>query len=67
MISDEELKELEKLRQKTGDETNIEELRWKIETHVKDFDELKNNIYKLEPWDLLYEPYELYTDNRKRN
>ncbi len=45
--TDEERAERERLRAKKGDETTIEDLRWKIHTRVKDAEELKKHINEL--------------------
>jgi cilia- and flagella-associated protein 43 len=48
------------------DKSAIEELRWKIITKKKELEDIKKNLHFLGAWDCLYEPFELYTDGRKR-
>jgi WD40 repeat protein len=55
-----------KERQQNRDEANIAELRWKILTRKRELEDLRNNLHTLGSWDLIYEPFELYTDSRKR-
>jgi hypothetical protein len=53
-------------RQQNRDESNIAELKWKIITRKKEIEELRKDLGTLGAWDLIYEPFELYTDGRKR-
>jgi len=65
-VDDEEGNDKAKERNVKRDETNLEELKWKISTKKKELEQLANEINTLGSWDLLYEPFELYTDARKR-
>ena len=65
--SEEDQAYLDSKKGKKGDGESIEDLRWKIKTFVKDIEELRWDMHMLQSMDLLYDPNELYTDNRKRN
>ena len=66
MLDEDDLDDKLKDRQANRDEANVEELKWKIIVKKKELEELRKDLYKLDTWNLLYEPFELYTDSRKR-
>ena len=45
----------------------MEEMHWKVSFERHPLDQFKERINEANVMELLYEPYELYTDVRKRN
>jgi IS4 transposase len=45
----------------------MEEMYWRVEHQQKQADQIKAKIDNPNIFDLIYEPYELYSDYRKRN
>lgn len=46
----------------------MEEMHWKVYFKIQDIEQARARLDKgFKVWDLLYEPYELFTDIRKRN
>jgi hypothetical protein len=45
----------------------MEEMHWKVSFTKHPLEAFKERIHDANIFDLLYEPYELYTDVRKRN
>ena len=65
-LDDDELADKLKDRGAHRDEEAIDQLKWKIITKRKELEELRKDLSTLDAWDLLYQPFELYTDSRKR-
>ena len=45
----------------------MEEMHWRVRFELKQLEEIKENLAEASIFDLIYEPYELHTDVRKRN
>lgn len=45
----------------------MEEMYWKVVFQIRTIDDIKKSLENPQAIDLIYEPYELYADGRKRN
>jgi len=45
----------------------MEEMHWKVSFEQHPLEKFKEKIHEANIFDLIYEPYELHTDVRKRN